>query len=192
MAVSGEGELMSLRVIELEEGPRTPSPVYSIACVRWLDAGLALLPAAIARVRKFSAAYGTDDPGGEELVKAILLQASADEPMVVVALFLRGRKIVGHYVVSVDTWMTSRLLTILQFELDESIPIERVRAEIRELERFAKRRGCSGLQALTVNETLARAFRTFYDFKYHATVLRRAFAAEGDAATTTTDSPAEN
>jgi hypothetical protein len=182
-----------MRVVALDDAPAPVAlPVYSIACVRWLDAGLALLPVAIARVRKFSTAYGTDDPGGEELVKAILREASTDEPMVLVALFVRGRKVVGHYVVSVDTWMTSRLLTILQFELDESIPIERVREELAAVEAFGKTRGCSGLQALTVNETLARAFRTFYGFKYHATVLRRPFAAEGDAAATAANAAPEN
>ena len=179
------------RIAELEEVP-TSSPVYSVVCGRWNDVALALIPVAIARVRKFAAAYGTDDPGGEELVKAILRELATDDPQVLIGLFLRGQKVIGHYVVSIDQWMKSRLLTILHFELDESVPLERVRAEIAGLESWGKRHGCSGFQAMTVNETLARVFRTFYRFGYHATVLRRPFVAEGDPAAAPAEGAPEN
>jgi len=184
-----------LKVLAIEEVPAAAAvsdPVYSVVCGRWSDAGLAMLPAAIARVRKFATAYGTDDPGGEDLVKAILGHLATDDPGVILAVFLRGRKVIGHYVVSIDQWMQRRLLTILHFELDEPIPLDRVRAEIDSLEAWGRRHGCSGFQTMTVNDTLARVFKTFYDFRYHATVLRRPFVAEGDTAAITSIAPAEN
>lgn len=183
--------MRNLRAVGPEEVAR-PGPIYSVACSRSSDAGLSLLPVVIARVRKFSTTYGTDDPGGEEMVRSILAHVAAEVPTLFAAAFVRDRRVIGHYVVMIDTWVTKKLVTILQFKLDEAIPLDRVRAEIDALEKWGRTHGCTGFQTMTRNETLARAFRTFYGFRYHATVLRRAFAAEGESTHGSAPAPAEN
>ena len=180
---------MTLRAVTLEDA--AAEPVRAVVCLRRSQVGLLLLPAAILRVARFCDKYDSDDPGGDGLIRAVTMNFALDDPTVILGVFARGWKVVGHYLVSIDQWLSVKFVTIVQFELDEAVPKDLILAELAGFEEWGKQHGCDGFQILARTPAVARLFRR-YGFGYRATAMRRPFAVGGDGQPSGAVPPAEN
>jgi hypothetical protein len=167
-------EAVGPRITELEE---VGAEVRAVMLVKTDLEAWPLMPLALARVQRFCRKHFSDDEDGQELSKVVISHFASDTPGALVGVFLRGHRVIGHYLVSVDQWLKKTFLTILQLEFDEAIPRERILSEMRRVGVWAKARNCEGFQILAQTPKLARAFAIRYGFQYRATVMRRGFAA---------------
>lgn len=81
----------------------------------------------------------------------------------------------GHLLacISVPPWSSKRRCLILQYQLDESLPIGLLRAAFDMIIDFAKENYCNSIIAETKTDEAKRAFQTFYGFKTDMTQVIR-------------------
>lgn len=156
-------------------------------CWKWM-------PELLARVRRFSSQYGTDDPDGavlcSQLVKNFTADVARDDrgfitlPFVLGVLSLEDGRPTGHLVLSIDSDGVRRWATVVQMEMDRTVP-RAIRRQVSEVvERWARERGCEGIQAFAISPERVRAYSIFYSLRFTHTILRRPIAALGGGGAT--------
>src|SRR5262245_30964888 len=84
-------------------------------------------------------------------------------------------KIIGHCLACISTpsWSHKRRCLILQYALDENLPINFLKAALEIVIDFAKEQYCDTIIAETKNEKAKRAFTMFYGFETDMVQVKR-------------------
>jgi len=133
----------------------------------------ALMPYAVARIKKFCTTFGTDtDP--DQLADLVQKHFVSDDPLMVVVVGVKkGVGVFAHALACIDEITGNRFLTIMHMESD--LPYEdreAVKAVFLELKIWGLKHGAAEAQIVTSDEDHVRMFKLFYGFKYHRTLMR--------------------
>jgi hypothetical protein len=101
-----------------------------------------LMPEALARIEKFCGRYDADSTP-DVLRKAVMSNFVADQKdaVVRVVVAVRDKRVIGHALLSLDSWCGTVYLTVVQFETDEPIPRALIRDAQEQIAWWAKQRG---------------------------------------------------
>lgn len=126
-----------------------------------------MMPKMLERIGKFAERYCTDTIPAI-LVESVMQDFGQPKP----GFFILGAvdeeyELQGHMIacISIPPWSTKRRCLILQYELDQALPIGLVRAASDMLIDWAKENYCDAIIAETKTREAARTFCRFYGFK---------------------------
>lgn len=132
------------------------------------------LPALLARVEKFCQRY--DSEATTTTVLALIKSEFVKPfPGTVGWLWLSelGEPI-GHMLLTIGEWMGTRIVTVLQFEVDRvPFPKQLGDAMMDWLDRFARANQAKNIHCNTRNEALARLFKRQYGFEKQMAMLSK-------------------
>lgn len=123
-----------------------------------------MMPELQRRVKAFCETYdGEADP---VVVVAILKQSFVSPtPGMVGWLHLdEFGKVIGHCLLTVGDWMGTKIVTVLQLELERSLTPELGAAMMSWIERFGRANQAKHIHCTTRNEAIARLFARQYGF----------------------------
>jgi hypothetical protein len=163
---------------EAEALPETPAAAQShrlIMLTKERPSAWAMMPEAIARVKRFCVDIASDYPPAE-LARVVETHFASDKPLVVVMVGIGpDGAMVGHIVASIETWGRRKVLVIMQYDKDGmgKIPIELLRAGLESIEEWGRMHGCEKTRVFALNETWARGLEIFYGFKRAKILMER-------------------
>lgn len=131
----------------------------------------ALMPSVVNRVAMFCRKYETDtDPETitQRVIEHFVVHEQRQTLRVWVAVYATG-DLIGHCLVTIDTWCDKVIGTIVQYESD--VPLDRalVRAAFDEIAAWSRSKGATTLRILTLHKderglARARLFQRLYGF----------------------------
>ena len=126
-----------------------------------------MMPAMLERIGKFAEKY-CPDTYPPALVESVMRDFAEPKPgFFILGAMNEDYDLKGHMIacISIPPWSNQRRCLILQYGLDESLPIGLVRAASEMLVDWAKEQYCNRIIAETKTEQARRAFEIFYGFK---------------------------
>lgn len=132
----------------------------------------ALFPHAIFRIAKFARTYDSD-ADVTKLVASLKYCFAVSGESLILLLIEDGKHVVGHMLVSLESWYGTKFATVSQYELDRAMPRNLADRAMDHVGEWAERHGAQFLQALARNEKVARAFTAFHGFQRDRIMLRK-------------------
>lgn len=129
------------------------------------------MPAVLERVATFCTKYDTDTKP-EYMVRQVSTHFVADDERQTVRAIagLIDDRLVGHCVISLDSWCGTGIVTIAQFELDEPMPRAVIRDGLEQIAWWGKSRGGAIMRLWAIQDdsrgaARTRLFRMLYGFQ---------------------------
>lgn len=150
------------------------SDTARIVLLKHDDASWQYVPQVCERLAAFCRKYESE-ANPDQVVQTYKSHFLADDPLIIAIVALHDDQIVGHLLVSLDTWMGTKVATILQYEHDAGalLPPETLQKTFAWLRQWAQDHGAYALQALVRDPKLSKTFVTNYGFKPKAVILRQ-------------------
>jgi hypothetical protein len=128
------------------------------------------------RIGVFAGEY-CPDTVPEFLVQSVMQDFTSPKPgFLILGAVNEDYGLIGHILacVSVPAWSQKRRCMVLQYKLDEQLPIEYLRAAFEMIVDWGKEQYCSEIIAETKTEAAKRAFTMFYGFTVDLIQVKRA------------------
>lgn len=134
------------------------------------------MPEMLERIGKFAEQY-CNDTEPEFLMQSVMQDFTSPKP----GFFILGAlsdeyKIIGHLLacISVPAWSQKRRCLILQYQLDQGLPMGLIRAGFDMVIDWGKTQYCHAIIAETKTEEARRVFTTFHQFQIDLVQVTRA------------------
>jgi hypothetical protein len=131
----------------------------------------ALMPGVVNRVAMFCRKHETDtDP--ESIAQRVVEHFVVPEKRQTLRVWIavHDGSLIGHCLVTIDTWCDKVIGTIVQYESDEPLERAQVRRAFDEIAEWSRGKGATTLRILTLHKderglARARLFQRLYGFK---------------------------
>ena len=123
------------------------------------------------RIKSFCQEHSPDE-NADELAQHCAVAFVHPRPVWRMYAGVRGDVVVGHALVSYNSWLGSSWVTVNQYETDEPFPLEQIRHHIEDVKEWGKMMGATELRAVVATDSRARAFSRFYGLQPWKTLLR--------------------
>lgn len=127
------------------------------------------------RIGAFADRY-CPDTVSDFIVQSVMQDFTSPKPgFLILGAVNEDYRLVGHLLacISVPAWSQKRRCLILQYQLDENLPINFVRAAFELIVDWAKEQYCCEIIAETKTEQAKRAFTLFYGFQTDLIQVKR-------------------
>lgn len=140
----------------------------------------ALMPAMLYRIGTFAQRYDSDADTSMMIAHLKMAFVHPKPSAVMLAMLDEKGTLIGHLLVTIESWFGTSFATIVQYEVDKGVRVPRgfQKIALARIEEWAKERGCTFVQALARNATVARAFTTFHGFEENRVVVRKSLSTD--------------
>lgn len=134
-------------------------------------------PIGAKRVADFCVKYDTD---ADPMLMVAQLRTAFVQPKsnAYILLLLEDGNVIGHLLVTLEEWFGTRIASIVQYELDKTIPRSMANETLRCVEDWARQAGAAFVQCMARNEAVARTFSTYFNFKRERVMLRKSLSTD--------------
>ena len=137
-----------------------------------------LFPYAAQRIARFAQKYDSD-ADVMMLIASLKQQFTHPRPMIQTVVLLNGDKSVdGHLLVSLEEWFGTRFATLVQYETDIATPHNLTTPTLDWVEAWARENGAQFMQALALNDKIARAYSVFRGFDRNRIIMRKSLSTD--------------
>jgi hypothetical protein len=138
----------------------------------------AFMPYTLERVGKFCFNHATDIPA-TTVANALMSNFVSDKPITKVWIAQNDTlELIGHCLALIEEAHGIRRLTILQWEMDESVDRNALQQAFDEITAWGIECGTTEMQLLTINEKLQKVFERYWGFRTARIVMRRPLRKE--------------
>jgi len=140
-----------------------------------------IMPELERRVRTFCAEIAVDTNPDNLWSDAMVCFAASRPEVRLMAAIDEDLQVRGHFLFTLSDWYGTRFVNLLQYQLDEALPIELLRAGFETVKAFGRRHGAKEIRCIAESPERARAFRTFYGFTGNRVLMSMSLTPGADA-----------
>ncbi len=132
----------------------------------------AIMPEYLKRVKEFCSKYHSDT-NGETLCRLIEMHFVAENPQFFMLVAVNSNGVKGHALAAIEVYYETKHLTIIQYELDQAISLEKREKGFEAMLSWGMLQGAEDVRLSTPAKLKMRTFARFYGFEPHRIVMRR-------------------